>query len=120
MDGIQVWGITNEFTNIYANYKYRRKTSHGIHVLINQLFEEVYGDRVQELYLIDCHNKSIISIHNLQLKTIESSVKGFEPVVFDIEKYYIFLSECNAIFESTIKQYYNFLLLLEHQLSYAG
>ena len=108
MDGLQVWRHSNEFRNVYTNYKDRRKTSRGIHALTNQLFEEVYGDRVQALHLLDYHNKSIILIQNLQIKTFESLVKGFKPVVFEGEKYHTFLWECNATFESAIKMLYQF------------
>ena len=67
---------------------------------------------MQALNLLDCHNKSIILIQNLQLKTIESSVKRLEPVVFHGEKYHTFLRECNATFESAIKQCYtNFVVI---------
>ena len=112
MDGVQVWRHTTDFRNVYSNYKDRRKTSRGIHALTNQLFEEVYGDRVQALHLLYFHNKSIILIQNLQLKTIEYSVRGLEPVVFNGEKYHTFLRECNATFESAIKQCYtNFVVI---------
>ena len=112
MDGIQVWRHTDEFRTVYTNYKDIHKTSRGIQALVNQLFEEVYGDRVQALHLLDCHNKLIILIQNLQLNIFETSVKRSEPVVFEGEKYHSFLRECNDTFDRTIKQCYtNFVVI---------
>ena len=111
--------LTNEFSNVYANYKDRRKTSRGIHVLTNQLFVEVYGDRVQALHLLDCHNKSIILIQNLQLKTIESSVKGLEPVIFHGKNTIPSLGSVMLHLNLPLNNVIQIMLFLEHQLSHA-
>ena len=57
IDGVYVWRRTSPFRNMISNYMDRKKTSRGLVALTNQLFEKMYGDRVQALHLLDCYKK---------------------------------------------------------------
>ena len=66
---------------VFPNYRARIKTTRGIQALTNRLFAEVYGDRVQALRILDCHNRAIITLQNKQLKDYETQILAHKPVV---------------------------------------
>ena len=70
--GIHVWKKGNTYRNVFPNYRARIKTTRGIQALTNRLFAEVYGDRVQALHILDCHNRTIVTLQNKQIKDHET------------------------------------------------
>ena len=60
-EGIQVWRRSHDFRNVFLNYSARIKTSRGIQALTNLLYDEIYGDRIQALHMLDCHNRATIT-----------------------------------------------------------
>ena len=82
-DGIQVWRRSHDFRNVFLNYSARIKTSSGLMSLTNLLYGEIYGDRVQALHILDCHNRATITAQNRQVKEYESIVQSNAPVIFE-------------------------------------
>ena len=62
--GIHVWKKCSQYRNVFPNYRARIKTTRGITALTNRLFAEVYGDRLQALHILDCHNRAVITLQN--------------------------------------------------------
>ena len=103
-EGIQVWRKSHEFRNVFLNYSARIKTSRGIQALTNLLYDEIYGDCVQSLHIIDCHNRATIIAQNRHVKEYENIAQSYAPVVFNGSAYSKFLTHCNETFESNIKK----------------
>ena len=76
------------------------------------MYEEIYGDQVQALHILDCHNRAIITAHNRHVKEYETIVQSYAPVVFEGSVYTNFLSHCNDIFERFIKKCYTEFVMI--------
>ena len=46
-DVIQIWSSGSSFRNVYQKFCDRRKTNQGLKAVLNRLYPEVYGDRIQ-------------------------------------------------------------------------
>ena len=97
--GIQVWRRSNEYHNVFPNYANRIKTSRGIQALTNCLFGEVYGDRIQALHILDCHNRATVTLQNRQIKEYEKKILRLKQVTFDGDDYNTLLRTCDESFE---------------------
>ena len=104
--GIQVWKKGNTYRNVFPNYRARIKTTRGIQALTNRLFTEVYGDRVQALHILDCHNRAIVTLQNKQIKDYESQILAVKPVLFEGDSYKQLLQTCNDSFDEAISLCY--------------
>ena len=51
--GIQVWNNGNIYRDFYSKFADRSKTTQGLTTLLNSLYLEMYGDRMQCLYLLN-------------------------------------------------------------------
>ena len=59
-DGVMVWRKGGSFRNVFVNFSDRCKTNQGMLALINTLFLEVFGGRVQCMYLVHCYFRKTI------------------------------------------------------------
>ena len=80
--------------------------------LTNLLYGEIYGDRIQALHLLDCHNRATITAQNRQVKEYESIVRSNAPVIFEGDEYNKFLVHCNDTFENSIKKCYTEFVII--------
>ena len=104
--GIQVWRRSNEYRNVFPNYANRIKTARGIQALTNRLFGEVYGDRIQALHILDCHNRATVTMQNRQIKEYNIKILSLKQVTFDGDDYNTLLRTCDESFEEAIKLCY--------------
>ena len=59
-NGVQVWRGSDTYRDVYTNFADRSKTSCGLTAFFNSLYDEVYGDFLQSLHLINCFNRAVI------------------------------------------------------------
>ena len=90
-ESIHVWQRTKEFRNVFLNHSTRIKTSCSIQLLKNILYEEIYGDLIQALHIMDCHNRATGTSQNRQIKEHDSVTKSYAPIVFEGNYHNLFL-----------------------------
>ena len=73
-NGIQVWRSGEAYRDIYSNFIDHSKTTHGLTWLMNILYPEVYGDRLQCLNLINCFNRA-------NVKNQGKTIREYEGVI---------------------------------------
>ena len=106
---IGVWRRTPSFFVLWSliTWTWRRPVEAWCSTHESAVFEDVYGDCVQALHLLDCHNKMIIYLQGRQLKDAEVELKGGCPNLLDGIGYKNWLvDECNNAFKRYIQVCY--------------
>ena len=105
-NGLQVWRLGDIYRDVYSNFADRCKTSQGLTGLMNTLYSEVYGDRLQCLHLMNCYNRAIMKNQMKLVRTYEDVIQKYNPVVLVGEEYESLLENCNDAFGAAIKKCY--------------
>ena len=112
MDGLQIWRIGGTFRNVYQNFCDRRKTNEGIIAVLNTLFQEVYGDRIQCMHLIHCYYRSTIISQQKYINEIEIINKARTPIELSGPAYDELLITCDKAFATAIESTYtNYVMI---------
>lgn len=109
---VQVWHSSDCYRDVFTNFADHSKTSHGITALINLLYDEVYGDRLQSLHLIHCFNRAIMKNQDKSIKDYEFTIHNNKPVVLAGEEYNYVLDKYNEIFGAAIRNCYNAFVVI--------
>lgn len=80
-NGVQVWRGSDTYRDVYTNFADRSKTSRGMIVLFNSLYDKVYGDRLQSLHLIDCFDRAMVKNQNKSIREYETTIKDNKLIV---------------------------------------
>ena len=116
--GIQVWYVSDSYKEVSSNFHDRRKTSQGVTALFNLLYDEVYGDRLQSMHLINCFNRATVRNQNKTIRDYDKIISDNKPIVLDGEVYNSFLEKCNDTFgNAIIKCYSDFVVIGQPILS---
>ena len=91
---------------MYTNFADRSKTTQGLNSLMNSLYSEVYGDRLQCLHLLLSYHRANNKNHSVTIRQYDSLVQNFEPAVLEGESYNLLLSDLNTSFGVSIKKCY--------------
>ena len=72
--GVQVWRNGDIYRDVYSNFADRSKTTQGLTTLLNSLYLEMYGDRMQCLYLLNCFNRALVKNQNKCIKEYQFTI----------------------------------------------
>ena len=106
IDGIMVWRESNLFRNVYSNFADRCKTNQGALAVLNSLFPEVYGDRIQCMHLIHCYHRTTIQMQQTYIKASDIIIDSYSPIDLNGKVYNEFLIRCDTCFKEAIKLAY--------------
>ena len=106
-NGIQVWHFGDTYRDVYQNFADRSKTSQGLNALFNTLYDEVYGDRLQSLYLMNCFNRATNKNLNKTIRQYDVIINDNKPIILDGDAYNRLLDKCNDSFGAAIKKCYS-------------
>ena len=96
--GIQVWKVGDTYRDVFSNFADRSKTSHGLNALLNSLYNEVYGDRLQSLHLINCFHRATMKNPNKKIHEYHTIINDYKPIVLYGDVYNNLLDKCNDTF----------------------
>ena len=99
---MQVWRSSATYRDVFSNFSNRSKTSHGLTVLFNSLYDEIYGYRLQLLHLINCFNIATIENQNKTICEYQTILTTYELIVLDGVVYNTLLDKCDNIFGNAI------------------
>ena len=102
-NGIQVWRSGTTYRDVFSNFADRSRTSHGLTALFNSLYDEVYGDRLQSLHLINCFNRATIKLQSKAIREYEVTISDNKPNILESDVYNDLLEKCNDAFGNVIK-----------------
>ena len=106
IDGIMIWRHSSMFRNVYPNFADRCKTNRGVLAVLNTLFPEVYGDRIQCMHLIHCYHRATIKMQQKHITASDIVIDSYSPIDLNGKVYDEFLNRCDSIFEKAIKLAY--------------
>ena len=106
IDGIMVWRENSIFRNVYSNFDDRCKTNQGVLAVLNTLFPEVYGDRIQCMHLIHCYHRTTIKMQQKYIKASDIIIDSYSPIDLNGKVYDEFLNRCDSYFQEAIKLAY--------------
>ena len=105
-NGIQIWHGGEDYQDVYTNFADRSKTTQGLNSLMNSLYSEVYGDRLQCLHLLLSYHRANNKYQSVTIRKYDSLLQNFEPAVLEGESYNLLLSDLNTSFGVSIKKCY--------------
>jgi len=105
-DGIMVWREEESFRNVFVNFSDRGKTNQGMLGLLNTLFLEVYGDRIQCMHLIHCYYRKTILMQQQYMKQADLKINSYAPIDMVSDVYNNLLTKCDLIFKHAIELTY--------------
>ena len=106
IDGIMVWREGNLFRNVFVNFADRQKTNQGVLAVLNKLFPEVYGDRIQCMHLIHCYHRTTIQMQQKYIKACDLVIDTYSPIDLNGMVYDELLNKCDGYFQDAIKLAY--------------
>ena len=106
IDGIIIWRESSVFRNMYTNFNDRCKTNQGLLAVLNTLFPEVYGDRIQCIQLIHCYHRSTIQMQQKYMNECDLLIEASVPIDLHGDIYDGFLTTCDNVFREVIPQVY--------------
>ena len=119
MSGIQVWSERTEFRNLATAFNNRKKTNIGLVSLLNAMYIEMFGDRVQCMYLISCFYRTQLKQKQLEIKSYSSAKElndEKEDSLFEGNSYNHLISDIDLTFKNAIVSTYNSFCVLGEPL----
>ena len=101
-----VWREGDSFRNVFINFSDRGETNQGMLALMNTLFLEVYGDRIQCMYLIHCYYRKTILMQQQYMKQADIKINYHAPIDMSSDVYNNLLTTCDLIFKKAIELTY--------------
>ena len=105
-NGIQIWHGGEDYRDVYTNFADRSKTTQGLNSLMNSLYSEVYGDRLQCLHLLLSYHRANNKNQAVTIRKYDSLAQNFGPAVLEGESYNLLLSDLNNSFGVCIQKSY--------------
>ena len=114
--GIQVWSDRKEFRNLSTAFNNRKKTNIGLVSLLNVMYYELYGDRLQCMYLMSCFYRTQLKQKQLELvkntTAVENTNKVQEEILFEGTKYNNLITDIDITFKNAIISTYTSFCVL--------
>ena len=104
--GLQIWRKADKYRDIYNLFKSRRKTKDGLLMILNTLYHEVVGDRVQLYHLLTCYYRAMLTHSSTMLHETRNLLTIYEPVVLEGVQYSNLLKVIDERFKSAIEKTY--------------
>ena len=104
--GIQIWRKTEKYRDVYSLFKSRRKTKDGLLMILNTLFHEVVGDRIQLYHLLTCYYRAMLTHSSTLLLETRNLLAIYEPVVLEGVQYHKLLTLIDERFKVAIEKTY--------------
>ena len=117
--GLQVWSQRKDIRNLGTAFNNRKKPNIGLVSLLNAMYFEMYGDRLQCTYLIACFYRTQLKQKQLDMKqmiSLKESEDDKEQVLFEGENYHDLISAIDVIFKEAIIQTYTSFSVLGQAL----
>ena len=119
ISGIQVWSERTEFRNLATAFNNRKKTNIGLVSLLNAMYYEMFGDRMQCMYLISCFYRTQLKQKQLEIKSFSSAKElkdEKEESMFEGDSYNQLISDIDLTFKNAIVSTYNSFCVLGEPL----
>ena len=117
--GLQIWSQRKDVRNLGTAFNNRKKTNIGLVSLLNAMYFEMYGDRLQCTFLIACFYRTQLKQKQLDIKQMsasDSNKDDKEQVLFEGEKYHDLISAIDVTFKQAIIQTYTSFCVLGEPL----
>ena len=75
--------------------------------LLNLLYGEMFGDRLQAMHLINCYYRATIKTQSKQICQNSESIVQLQHVVLEGVEYNMLIDDCNETFGQAIRKCYN-------------
>ena len=112
IDGIMIWREGSIFRNVYTNFYDRCKTNQGLLAVLNSLFLEVYGDRIQCMHLLHCYHRCTIQMQQKYMNACDILISASAPIDLNGVLYEGFLAKCDNVFREAIQRTYtNYVII---------
>jgi hypothetical protein len=114
-DGIQVWTKRKDFRNLSTAFNNRKKTNDGLISFLNTMYLEMFGDRMQCLYLLSCFYRTQIKQKQIKNKMTNANSNSNERF-FEGESYHRLINEIDLTFKNAIIETYKSFCILGEPL----
>ena len=107
--GLQVWRNTMKYRNVFHVFRARKKLRESCEFIMNSLYEEVFGDRVQLGHINNCFHRANSEATSALLTELKKTLHLYEPAILTGETYRSLLCSIDETFRRAIEtSFYTF------------